>query len=1005
MSQFSPRPRMRLQWVAALLMALCLLVMAVLVGSLTQVRLRALAHETASDLFTQVARRNAQKLQDLMSNAGSGVQFLASLPLTGIDGAGRIDRPRVMAMLLATVQAQPQLQSAYIGFDNDEFLEVLGVRADPGLIAVLRAPEGSHFALRTIERKPAVTGIPMESWVFLDARGVRLGLRADAPPALAPSQRPWYRLARDSAGLQLTPAYEMAGLPESGVSLAQKLSEGQGVVGVDLVFSAFDAFAHSSMAGHEGGVIVTDEKGALLSRYADAAYAQPPLTRLENLAGSANAFAAAAAALAQQEGSSIQAVQGQEMVYARSAVAATPSTRLWVTAFSPVAPFAAPLRAVQRELLWLALGALLLILPLAYLLSRWLGRMLGALVQQAQRIQHGDLSGDAMPESPIEELQALCEAQHTMKLGLRERSLALQEAMRQLSCLVDSGRQLSERRTSAEVAQQCVASACTLVGASSAQLWRREGSDQLRLVAESHHADLPATAWAQAPSIACADGGVPSDPCATVFLRREPLVHRRGQGPALDLGAQARVAQWLQMQGATAVPERALDALIAVPLMAGGAQADGVLVLLNPREPHAGSAGMQDAIDGAQTLAAQAGIALENLALAQSQEDFMTALIKLIAGAVDAKSDYTGGHCARVPELARMLAEAASATASGPLEDFHFSTAQQWREFHIGTWLHDCGKVTTPEFVMDKATKLEVVYNRIHEVRMRFEVLRRDAELACLKAVIAGEDSDAALRRCAARWAELEADFAFVAECNIGGETMAPERIERLERIAQQTWWRHFDDRLGLSHGERQHLQDFAAQPLPAREMLLADKPEHVVPRPPPDPQQHRYRFAMDVPQALYDRGELHNLRVLRGTLTAEDRFKINEHVIQTIVMLEQLPLPDDLKRISEYAGTHHETLIGTGYPRRLDAAQLSVPARIMAVADIFEALTASDRPYKPAKKLSESVRILYYAKRDGHIDGDVFDLLLSSGVYLDYARRYMRPELIDAVEISEYLG
>lgn len=1005
MSQLSPRPGMRLQWVVALLMALCLLVMAVLVGSLTQVRLRALAHETASDLFTQVARRNAQKLQDLLSNAGSGVQFLASLPLTSIDGAGRIDRPRVMAMLLATVQAQPQLQSAYIGFDNDEFLEVLGVRADPGVIAALRAPEGSYFALRTIERRPARTGLPMESWVFLDARGVRLGQRADAPPALAPSQRPWYRLARDSAGLQLTAAYEMAGLPESGVSLAQKLSEGQGVVGVDLVFSAFDAFAHASMEGHEGGVLVTDEKGALLSRYADAAYAQPPLARLESLAGSANGFAAAAAALAQHEGSSIQAVQGQEMVYARSAVAATPSTRLWVTAFSPVAPFAAPLRAVQRELLWLALGALLLILPLAYFLSRWLGRMLGGLVQQAQRIQHGDLSGDAMPASPIAELQALCTAQHAMKLALRERSLALQEAMRQLSCLVDSGRQLAERRTSAEVAQQCVASACALVGASSAQLWRREGSDQLRLVAQSHHPDLPAKAWAQAPSIACADGSVPSDPCATVFLRREPLVHRRGQGPALDLGAQARVAQWLQAQRADAATHApALDALIAVPVMLGHEQIDGVLLLLNPTAALA-SSGVEDAVACAQTLAAQAGIALENLALAQSQEDFMTALIKLIAGAVDAKSDYTGGHCARVPELARMLAEAASATDSGPLVDFHFSTAQQWREFHIGTWLHDCGKVTTPEFVMDKATKLEVVYNRIHEVRMRFEVLRRDAELACLKAVIAGENSDAALQRCAARWAELEADFAFVAECNIGGETMAPERIERLERIAQQTWWRHFDDRLGLSHGERQHLQDFAAQPLPARETLLADKPEHVVPRPPPDPQQHRYRFAMDVPKALYDRGELHNLRVLRGTLTAEDRFKINEHVIQTIVMLEQLPLPDDLKRIPEYAGTHHETLIGTGYPRRLDAAQLSVPARIMAVADIFEALTASDRPYKPAKKLSESVKILYYAKRDGHIDGAVFDLLLSSGVYLDYARRYMRPELIDAVEIAEYLG
>lgn len=997
MSHFFQSPRMRLQWVVALLMALCLMVMAVLVGSLTQVRLRASAQETARDLFTQVAQRNAQKLQDLLSHAGSSVQFLASLPLIGIDGAGRIDRARVMAMLLATVQAQPQLQSAYIGFDNDEMLEVLGLREMPEAVAALHAPQGSYFALRTIERKPENAGVPMESWVFLDARGVRLAQRADAPAALVPSQRPWYRLAQQSAGLQLTPAYEMAGLPESGVSLAHKLSVGQGVVGVDLVFSAFDAFAQASMKGHEGGVIVTDAAGGLLSRYADAAFAQPPLTRLEDLTGSANGFAAAAAALAQQEGSSIQTVQGQEMVYARSAVQATPSTQLWITAFSPVAPFAAPLRAVQRELLWLALGALLLILPLAYFLSRWLGRMLEALVQQAQRIQHGDFSGDAVPSSPIQELQSLCLAQHTMKLALRERSLALQEAMRQLSCLVDSGKQLSERRTSAEVAQQCVVSACALVGARSAQLWRREGSDQLRLVAESHHADLPATAWARSPCIALADGAVPADPCATAFLRREPQVYLQAQGPQIDLGAQGRVAQWLQ------APVPALDALIAVPVMLGAEQVDGVLVLLNPATRTA-SGGMEDAVACVQTLAAQAGLALENLALAQSQDDFMTALIKLIAGAVDAKSDYTGGHCARVPELARMLAEAASATDSGPLVDFRFSTAQQWREFHIGTWLHDCGKVTTPEFVMDKATKLEVVYNRIHEVRMRFEVLRRDAELDCLKAVIAGEDGAVALQRCTARWAELDADFAFVAECNIGGETMAPERIERLERIATKTWWRHFDDRLGLSHGERQHLQPFAARPLPARETLLADKPEHVVPRPPPDPQEHRYRFAMDVPKALYDRGELHNLRVLRGTLTAEDRFKINEHVIQTIVMLEQLPLPDDLKRIPEYAGTHHETLIGTGYPRRLDGSQLSVPARIMAVADIFEALTASDRPYKPAKTLSESVKILYYAKRDGHIDGDVFDLLLSSGVYLDYAHRYMRPELIDTVEIAEYL-
>lgn len=1001
--------RIRLHWLVALLMALCLLAMTVLVGILTQVRLGASAQETAQALFRQVALRNAQKLQDGLKTTGNAVRFLASMPLTSLDGGGRIDRPKIASLLVAAVQAQPHVYSVYIGFGNDEMLQAIGIDNQPRLAASLGAPEGSHFALRTIEYSLAHAGARMESWMFLDARGVRIGERAATPAVFAPSRRPWYLQARQAPGLQLTRAYEMASGSELGMSLVQASAVGDGVVAADLVFAEFDQFAELSMQGHEGGVILANAQDELLGHFAGPAFADLPVRRLEHLDRSANRFVAAAAVLAQQDASRIQIVQGQEMVYARSPVDASPSSRLWVTAFAPVAPFLAPFRSVQRELLWVALGGLLLILPLAYALSRWLGKLQGGLVLQSQRIQHGDFSGDEVQRSPIQEFDVLYQAQHTMKLAIRERSLALDETMRQLSCLVDSGKQLSRRRSAREVAQQCVDSACALVGALGAQLWRSEGEGMLRLVAESSHPDLPDRAWDDAPRISVAegarDGAAPVDPCVAVARSRQPLFHTRGQSPGIDLGPQAEAARWLQAQGGTPRPYAAPDALLAVPVLLGGAQFDGVLVLLDPRGGPSGRGGGQDALHGVQTLAAQAGIVFENLALEQAQEDFMEALLKLLAGAIDAKSAYTGGHCARVPELARMLAEAASATRSGPLADFHFSTPQQWREFHIGTWLHDCGKVTTPESVMDKATKLEMVYNRIHEVRMRFEVLLRDARIACLEAQQAGEDAALARSRCAARAAELEADFAFVAECNLGGEAMAPEQVQRLERIAAQSWWRHFDDRLGLSHGERQHLAGFAPRPLPVREQLLADKPEHVVPRPPMDPQEHRYRFAMDVPEALYHYGELHNLSVRHGTLTAEERFKINEHVIQTIVMLEQLPLPENLKRIPEYAGTHHETLIGTGYPRRLDASQLSVPARIMAVADIFEALTAADRPYKPAKTLSESLALLHRFKRNRHIDGDVFDLFLTSGVYLEYARRYLKPEQIDAVDIAQYLG
>jgi HD-GYP domain-containing protein (c-di-GMP phosphodiesterase class II) len=446
--------------------------------------------------------------------------------------------------------------------------------------------------------------------------------------------------------------------------------------------------------------------------------------------------------------------------------------------------------------------------------------------------------------------------------------------------------------------------------------------------------------------------------------------------------------------------------MLVVPLAPRDGEVIGVLQYLNALDPETGAPVpfRPELLRFLTALAAQAAVALDNHQLVEAQERLVDAMIRMLAGAIDAKSPYTGGHCERVPELAVMLAEAACAANEGPLAGFRFETEDEWREFRIGAWLHDCGKVTTPEHVVDKATKLETLYNRIHEIRTRFEVLLRDARIDCLEAIAAGADPAGAEHDFAARKASLIDDFAFVAECNLGGEAMAPERIERLGRIAERTWLRHFDDRLGLGHEEsRRHAEP--PPPLPATERLLADQPWHVQPRGRSRALDPRYGFRLTVPEHLYNQGELHNLSVQRGTLTEEDRFKINEHIIQTIVMLENMPFPSNLKRVPEYAGTHHETLVGTGYPRRLSGEQLSVPARIMAIADIFEALTAADRPYKKAKTLSEAVEILYRFKRDRHIDPVLFDLFLTSGVYLRYAQQYLLPEQIDTVEIGSYLG
>ncbi len=388
----------------------------------------------------------------------------------------------------------------------------------------------------------------------------------------------------------------------------------------------------------------------------------------------------------------------------------------------------------------------------------------------------------------------------------------------------------------------------------------------------------------------------------------------------------------------------------------------------------------------------------------RAQAALMDAFIELIAQAIDDKSAYTGGHCKRVPELALMLAEHASASDLPAFREFTLASDDQWREYRIAAWLHDCGKITTPEHIVDKGSKLEAIYNRIHEVRMRFEVLWRDAEIEYLRSLRESPESPEALARELRRKQDtLLDDFAFVAGCNVGGESLDDERLERLERLASVTWLRHFDDRLGLSPLEELR-QPGHVQPLPATERLLSDKPVHIIEREQPTDYPPEYGIDMDIPEHLYNQGEVYNLSVSRGTLTTEDRFKINEHMISTIKMLESLPFPEELKNVPRYASTHHETMRGSGYPRKLPGEQLSIPERLLAVADVFEALTASDRPYKKAKPVSEAVDILHRMVLDNHIDRDCFELFVRDRIYMRYAREFLPEDQLDEVDERRYL-
>ncbi len=445
-----------------------------------------------------------------------------------------------------------------------------------------------------------------------------------------------------------------------------------------------------------------------------------------------------------------------------------------------------------------------------------------------------------------------------------------------------------------------------------------------------------------------------------------------------------------------------------VPLKNSQNEVIGVLQLLNAIDPDTNEviefgSDIQPLIEA---LSSQAAVALDNQQLLASQKKLLDSFIELIASAIDAKSPYTGGHCQRVPELTKMLANAACEQKDGPFADFDL-TEDEWYELHIAAWLHDCGKVTTPEYVVDKATKLETIYNRIHEIRNRFEIVKRDRVIEHMKKVMAGGDEETLRAELEEELAKLDDDFAFIAESNVGGEFMAPERIERVKEIANIKWTRTLSDRLGLSYEEIKRAEREPEPTLPVEENLLADKYEHVVYREGLEAtaeSENPWGFQLDVPEHMYNLGEVYNLCIARGTLTEEERFKINDHIVQTIIMLEALPFPKHLARVPEMAGGHHEKMDGSGYPKKLNKDDMSVPARIMAIADIFEALTAADRPYKAPKKLSDSVKIMSFMKKDAHIDDELFELFLTSGAYKEYAERFLLPEQLDEVDISQYV-
>ena len=350
----------------------------------------------------------------------------------------------------------------------------------------------------------------------------------------------------------------------------------------------------------------------------------------------------------------------------------------------------------------------------------------------------------------------------------------------------------------------------------------------------------------------------------------------------------------------------------------------------------------KDYVNLSESLASQAAVAITNAKLISNMAELFEAFVKVMATAIDEKSPVTGGHIRRVANLTLTMAEFINEHEDGIFKEKKFSPDQMY-ELRIAAYMHDIGKVTTPVEIVEKAKKLQTIFDRIHYVRLRMDYIIQKVKLEGQQIKINLLESGAVKTEVEKVEADLNNKIeelkeirSFINKCNEPGEFLEDETLERLKKISQRTY---LDN-----EGEEQPF-------------LTED--------------------------------ELLNLSIRRGSITETERKKMQDHAAVTLRMLNQIPFTKKLKNIPNFAGAHHEFINGNGYPLGLKGDQIPFEGRLMAVTDIAEALTASDRPYKKAMPLETVYRILRSMSEKGELDNDLVELFIDKEIYKIYQTKH----------------
>ncbi|RUM47706.1 MAG: hypothetical protein DSY80_00650 [Desulfocapsa sp.] len=916
-------------------------------------------------LFKELANEVAMNFE-ITYGPVTQVVSLLSYTEAALNGSTIEHHLDIMPLFVDALRHTPAISGIQVGYKNGDYFIVRPLSSDYAR-TLFAAPEDAMFVFDDVRWADSDSGTLQR--IYFNRNLQEIKRLNPVVTDYNPTRRPWYQQALESSSVVSTSPYFFYFFHKVGVTLARQVNDGSAVVAADVTLEQIEeTMSRVSFSSSEEKVLMGRDGKVFVHNGQFSSDGETTLPSLEELDSGVLQYVAGNIKL--MPGELHFSFQGKEWIGMVSELNIGHNLAPMLLLLVPADDLLVEARRVHQYSFLLTLLTLGIAIPITWFISRRISLSIRKLAEEARRVSRFDFDSSIAISSRITEVAELVSSMQMMQRTVSHFITLIQ------SIASEQDFETTLKRITQET--MVVSKADMVVGY---LVDDEQGMLVPDVVMDRRQGSIDATILSAVP---LADFLL--DP------EKELTPSRIGPGQHDDMGGLAGLLGTAEF---TVVP---------IPLVERGGNPIGLLLLLYEEMQDKGE--LANRLSFAREFSGFAAVSLETRELLNKQKQLVESFIGLLAGAIDAKSAYTGGHCQRVPIITEMLAQAACSTREGPFKDFTLSDEER-EELHIASWLHDCGKVTTPEYVVDKATKLETIYNRIHEIRTRFEVLKRDAEIEFWQQVSEGGDREALRKRLEKSLQQLDDDFSFVASCNSGDAFLSPEHIERLRFIAKRTWLRTLDDRLGLSWQEMELKDGKPQEALPVREHLLADKPEHCIPRPAGEQMldENSWGFKLKVPQYLYNLGELYNLQIERGTLTSEERYKINDHIVQTIMMLNRLPFPGYLKRVPEIAGCHHETMNGTGYPRRLTGEQMSLTGKMMAIADIFEALTASDRPYKKAKKLSEALRILYFMKKDQHIDPQLFDLFLTSGVYLEYAEKYLDPEQIDEVDISDYLG